>query len=109
MTRRFLLSLFAALILLLNTGAYPLFAADKSRKMGVEMKLLGTGSDFIVANEKKFMITPKTRILDKNGQNKSLTQLSQDAKIYIEYKAYANKTPVATLIKVISVPRRTTY
>lgn len=105
MGRFLLLPLFAAFILVFSASAYPLFAADSGRRMGVEMKLLGAGSDFIIANEKKFMVTPKTKILDKNSQDISLNRLPKGAKVYIEYTAGANKAPVAVFIKVVSSPQ----
>lgn len=102
MIKRILLPFFAAFILVFSAGAYPLYAEGRGRMMGTEMTFFGAGPDFIVANEKTFMITPKTKILDKSGQKMSLTGLSQGAKIHIEYEAHPDKVPAAVIIKVIS-------
>ncbi|MFQ5430950.1 MAG: hypothetical protein ACE5EN_00420 [Nitrospinota bacterium] len=65
------------------------------------------GSDFIVANERKYIVTPKTVIKNHRGQKISLRQLKIKSKLLIEYKfVEKGKTnvPEAKLIKVLSEP-----
>ncbi|GMT42797.1 MAG: hypothetical protein IEMM0002_1208 [bacterium] len=88
-------------------GSQLLFAASAMGrdKPGVEMKFLGANSDYIIANEKKFKITPATKVLNSRGDKTALRYISQGTTIHIEYFVDERNNAVATLIKVVSSSR----
>jgi len=67
----------------------------------------GVGSDFIIADERKYMLTSKTVIINKRGKNISPRLLKPKSKLHIEFifveKGDIN-VPVANKIKVLSGP-----
>jgi len=70
--------------------------------------ILGSvGGDFIIADERKYMITSKTVIKNKKGNKISSRLLKPKSKLNIEFtfveKGNVN-VPVANLIKVLSEP-----
>ena len=67
----------------------------------------GVGGDFIIADERKFMITSKTVIINKRGDKISRRLLKPKSKLHIEFKFVEKgdiKVPVEHLIKVLSEP-----
>ncbi len=67
----------------------------------------GVGSDFIIANERKYMITSKTVIINKRGDKISRRLLKPKSEVHIEFKFVEKgdiNVPVAHLIKVLSEP-----
>ena len=70
--------------------------------------ILGSvGKDFIVADERKYMITSNTVIINKRGNKISRRLLKLRSKLEIEFKFIEKgktNVPVATLIKVVSGP-----
>lgn len=70
--------------------------------------ILGSvGSDFIVADERKFMITSKTVIKNRRGRTISHRVLKLKSKLKIEFifvEKEKTNVPVATTIEVVSEP-----
>ncbi len=68
--------------------------------LNAHMKLLLVDSSFIVANERKFIVTPSTVIKDKEGKVIPIRRLVANRQVKIEY--YFDKSgndPIAVLIQ----------
>ena len=69
--------------------------------------LLAASDGFIIASERKYLVTTKTVIKNKRGKNISVRLLKLQSKLHIEF-TFVEKgnfsVPQANLIKVLSEP-----
>lgn len=95
-----------AILFSLVLSAQLLSAAPRSRDFSpIEGTLGYVGRDFIGVYEKKYLVTPRTRITNVFGRKSTLNSLIIRSKIKIEYSFDEKGNPVVTSITVISRPK----
>lgn len=94
----------AAIIILLISASVTVFAetapAPPDIIRSVTVRILEKGHDFIIVNERRFIVTKETAIGNLSGKGIALSELPVPCKAEIKYRLRPDQDPVCLEIKV---------